>query len=250
MSATKEAEPKRAPRPGFDINYALDHAITFETQNILDSLIDSSLQKAYHYPIQPEHMACECYYCSLNYMIRKTLMNRGTGRVALSEIEGTAPIYLFYEEWLDKVTQKNVMSLFSMFSVIIIVVKKMSSSASSPSKKPKIISYGHTLEEGFHIHYALKLYKDPQKLLDELSNLSVAKAYNALFDLRHIGCWCRMCRFQNLCFQTLLKRGVRETFLCGEIVCRERFQEAEESYPFFEEYFEQTQKWCDAVFIV
>ena len=187
MSATKKAEPKRALRYGFDINYALDHTVTSETQNILDSLTDSSLQKAYHYTIQPEHMACECNYRSLNYMIRKTLMNRGTGRIALSEIEETVPICPFYEEWLDKVTEQNVRSLFSMFSVIIIVVKRMSSSASSPSKKSKTISYGCTLEEGFHIHYALKLYKDPQKLLDKLSDLSVAKAYYALFDLRHIG---------------------------------------------------------------
>ena len=57
-----------------------------------------------------------------------------------------------------------------------------------------------------------------------------------------------MCRFQNMCFQTLLKRGAHETFLCGKLFCSERFQEAEEPYPFFEEYFEETQKWCHAVY--
>ena len=107
-----------------------------------------------------------------------------------------------------------------MFSEYKIV--KMSSSGAA-QKKSKTVSNGRVLQEGYHIFFAMKLdeYRNNiQKLLDTLSNLSVAK----------------------------VNRGVQETFLCGEIYCENRFQEAEETYPFFDLYFEQSQKWCDAVY--
>ena len=50
-----------------------------------------------------------------------------------------------------------------------------------------------------------------------------------------------------MCLKTLFKRGVHETFLHGKIFLENRFQEAEEPYPFFDLYHEETQKQCDPV---
>ena len=70
-----------------------------------------------------------------------------------------------------------------MFSEYKIV--KMSSSETAP-KKSKIVSHGRALPEGYHIFFAVKLdeYRNNiQKLLDILSDLSVAKAYYSTFDV-------------------------------------------------------------------
>ena len=74
---------KRAARHSYDMNYALNNVINSVTQKILDSLTDLSLAKAYYYTIQPDLQACECYYCSLHYMLRKTLFERGTSHIYL-----------------------------------------------------------------------------------------------------------------------------------------------------------------------
>ena len=126
----------------------------------------------------------------------------------------------------------------------------MSSFETAP-KKSKIVSHGRALPEGYHIFFAVKLdeYRNNiQKLLDILSDLSVAKAYYSTFLVGHHGCSCFRCKLQQMCFETLVNRGVHETFLCGEIYCENRFLEAEETYLFFDLYFEQSQKWCDAVY--
>ena len=97
---------KRALRHGYDKNYALNNVINSGTRKILDSLTDVSLAKVYYYTIQ----AYEFYYCSLHYMLRKTLFERGTSHIYLGEgvgsvtatekFEETVPFYLFYEKWM------------------------------------------------------------------------------------------------------------------------------------------------------
>ena len=126
----------------------------------------------------------------------------------------------------------------------------MSSSETAP-KKSKIVSHGRALQEVCHIFFAVKLdeyLNNIQKLLDTLSDLSVAKAYYSTFLGGHHGCSCFRCKLQQMCFKTLVKRGVHETFLYREIYCKNRFQEVEETYPFSDLYFEQSQKWCDVVY--
>ena len=67
---------KKALKEGDDIHYALDNCINSKTKKILNSLTDLSLANAYFATIQPDHIGCECYYCTLNYMLRDTLINR------------------------------------------------------------------------------------------------------------------------------------------------------------------------------
>ena len=79
----------RAFRNGYDINYL-------------------SLGKAYNYTIQLEYLDCKCYYCSLNYLIRKALLDRGksieylsVAVTGLERFEEMVPFYLYpyYEEY-------------------------------------------------------------------------------------------------------------------------------------------------------
>ena len=98
----------RALRNGYGINYAVKMVVNSKTEEILKSLTNLSLAKAYNYTIQPEHLACECYYCSLNYLIRKLLLDRGicveylsVGVTVLERFEETIPFYPYYEEYYE-----------------------------------------------------------------------------------------------------------------------------------------------------
>ena len=71
-----------------------------------EEMTNLTLAKAYNYTIQPEHLACECYYCSLNYLIRKVLLHRGkcveylsVGVTGLEQFEETVPFHPYYEEY-------------------------------------------------------------------------------------------------------------------------------------------------------
>ena len=79
--------------------------VNSKTEEIPKSLTNLSLAKAYNYTIQPEYLACECYYCSLNYLIRKVLLDRGkcieylsVGVTGLDQFEEAIPFYPYYEE--------------------------------------------------------------------------------------------------------------------------------------------------------
>ena len=69
------------------------------------------LAKTYFATIQLHHIGCECYYCTLNYMLRDTLRNRDVtkfdkylGNVTkLKNFVETEPFYPFKEEWYKKV---------------------------------------------------------------------------------------------------------------------------------------------------
>ena len=71
---------KIAFRPEYDIYYTLNNVINSGTHKILDLLTDLSLAKAYYFTIQPDQHVCECYYCNLHHMLRKTLFERGTSQ--------------------------------------------------------------------------------------------------------------------------------------------------------------------------
>ena len=106
----------RALRNGYDINYAVRNVVNSKTEEILNSLTNLSLAKAYHYTIQPEHLVCKWYYCSLNYLIRKVLLSGGKcaeylsrGVTGLEQFEETVPFYPYYEKYyglLDKEINK------------------------------------------------------------------------------------------------------------------------------------------------
>ena len=106
--ALKKTELKKALRSGFGIDYALYNSINSETDWILESLTDLLLVKAYFYSIRPEHTCCTCYYCTLQYKLKKVLMDREKGYKYLSKgvaglrnFEETVPFYPFHEEWLS-----------------------------------------------------------------------------------------------------------------------------------------------------
>ena len=96
----------RALRNSYDINYAVKMVVNSKTEEILKSLTNLSLAKAYNYTIQPEHLACECHYCSLNYLIRQVLLDRqkyveylSVGVTGLERFEERVPFYPYYEEY-------------------------------------------------------------------------------------------------------------------------------------------------------
>ena len=74
----------------------------------------------------------------------------------------------------------------------------MSSSDTAP-KKSKIVSHGRALQEVYDISFAVNVdeYRNNiQKLLDTLSDLSVAKAYYSTFLVGHHSCSCSRCKLQ------------------------------------------------------
>lgn len=98
--------PLRALRNGYDINYAVRNVVNSKTKEILSSLTNLSLAKTHHYIIQPEHLACKCYYCSLNYLIRNVLLSRGKcaeylsrGVTGLEKFEETVPFNPYYGKY-------------------------------------------------------------------------------------------------------------------------------------------------------
>ena len=93
---------------GFHITFATDHCINENTQKILDFFTSLSLAKAYYSLFQFDHCGFWCYYCRLEHMVLRTIMNRGdnykylNGELKLDEFEEKDSPDPFYEEWLRK----------------------------------------------------------------------------------------------------------------------------------------------------
>ena len=113
MNISKKVSISSSKKPlknGFEIHYALDHSVNLKTQEILDFLPDLWLAKAYYATIEPDHIGCECYQCTLNYMLRDTLRNRNITKLdkylgsvtKLRKFVETEPFYPFKEEWYKK----------------------------------------------------------------------------------------------------------------------------------------------------
>ena len=101
-------EKKKNLAAAFQMHYATEYTINNNTQAILDSLTSSLLEKAYYHSFHSGHYWCWCYYCHLQHMILRTIMDRGhnykylNSALALEEFEEADPLYPFYEEWLQK----------------------------------------------------------------------------------------------------------------------------------------------------
>ena len=101
---------KKALKNGFEIHYALDHSVNSKTQEILAFITDLSLAEAYYATIEPHYVGCECYQCTLNYMLRDTLRNRDIAKldkflgsvIKLKKFVETESFYPFKEEWYTK----------------------------------------------------------------------------------------------------------------------------------------------------
>ena len=76
------------------MHWATDHTINNNAQAILDSLTSLSLAKAYYDSFQPRHHGCWCYYCHLQHVILRTILDRRhkfkyiNGPLALSKYLG------------------------------------------------------------------------------------------------------------------------------------------------------------------
>ena len=99
---------KKVLATGFHIHQATDYTINNNAQAILDLLTSLLLSKTYYHSFQLGHYGCWCYYCHLQHMMLRTIMDRGqtykylNGALALEKFEETDPPYSFYEEWLKK----------------------------------------------------------------------------------------------------------------------------------------------------
>ena len=75
---------------------------------MLDSLSDLSLAKAYFPTTDLYHTGCDCYLCTLNYMLRDTLRDWVLTEkylVSMTDLKNfveTEPFYAFKEEWYKK----------------------------------------------------------------------------------------------------------------------------------------------------
>ena len=82
---------------GFYIHWATDYIINNNTQAILYSLTSLSLAKAYYDSFQSEHYECWCYYCHLQHIMLRTIMDTGhnfkylNGALALEKFEEPDP---------------------------------------------------------------------------------------------------------------------------------------------------------------
>ena len=87
---------------------ATDHCINKDTQSILNPLTSLLLAKAYYSLFQHEYFGCWCYYCHLNHMILRTIIERRdnynylNSNLKLDEFEQKGCPYPFYEDWLKK----------------------------------------------------------------------------------------------------------------------------------------------------
>ena len=118
-------------------------------------------------------------------------------------------------------------------------------------KKIKIILHRKSLERGYHIYFAVRLYeehldKDRNELLNLLSNFSLAKAYYSQFQIGCCGGSCFTCKLRKDFLQVLIKRGTSVEYLDYDLF--NRFQEAEEPTPFFELFCVANQRWCNLVY--
>ena len=93
-------ERKKVLAANFHIHWAIDYTISNNIQAILDSLTSLSLAKFHYHSFQLGHDGCWCYYCHLQHMMLKTIMDRGhkylNGALALEKFEETDPPYPFY----------------------------------------------------------------------------------------------------------------------------------------------------------
>ena len=95
-----------------DIAYAVDHCKNkFEIQDVLDSLINISLVKAYHATINPDHYCCYCFRCRLHDQIQDTLTDRNSREFLLDysndfqKLEDLQP-YPFREIYQERIRKK------------------------------------------------------------------------------------------------------------------------------------------------
>ena len=101
-------QEKKDLAAGSHISLAVNQRIKKDTQGILNSLTSLSLAKAYYSLFQSGHYDCWCFYCHLQHMILRTIMDRGdhykylNGELNLDNFEETDPPDPFYEEWLRK----------------------------------------------------------------------------------------------------------------------------------------------------
>ena len=71
------SKTSKALSEGSNITYAVDSCKNkFEIQDVLDSLTNISLVRAYHVTINPDHYCCYCFRCRLHNQIQDTLIDR------------------------------------------------------------------------------------------------------------------------------------------------------------------------------
>ena len=77
MDTNKRKKSLKALSEGFHIMYAVDNCKNkFEIQEVLDSLTNISLVKAYHATYDSDHFCCYYFRCRLHDRIQDTLIAR------------------------------------------------------------------------------------------------------------------------------------------------------------------------------
>ena len=99
------------------------------------------------------------------------------------------------------------------------------------------------LAEGFHIMYAINNSKNKfeiQKVLNQLTKISLVKAYHATINPDHFCCYCFRCRLHDRIQDTLIARDSFEF----RFDFSSDFQQLEdlEPFPFYEIYLENIRK--------
>ena len=83
----------------------------FEIQDVVDSLTNISLVKAYHATISPNHYCCYCFRCRLHYQIQDTLTDSNSPEFLLDyssdfqKLEDLQP-YPFREIYQERIRKK------------------------------------------------------------------------------------------------------------------------------------------------
>ena len=102
----------KALSEGFHIMYAVDNCKNkFEIQDVLDSLTNICLVKAYLATIDPDHFCCNCFRCRLHDLIQDTLIARDSPEFRLDygsdfqKLEDLQP-YPFYEIYYESIRKK------------------------------------------------------------------------------------------------------------------------------------------------
>ena len=108
LSKVVSSSSKKLLEQSYDIHYVLDNFINSKSQGILDSLSNLLIAKAYFATIDPDHNGSDCYLCTLNYMLRDNLIDRGVTEkylVSVTHLKNfveTEPFYSVKEEWYEK----------------------------------------------------------------------------------------------------------------------------------------------------